>query len=141
MNLLSPDLSSDLIIHIAIKAYNLEKTKLYYQDVVGAKLFRVMDDRITFGLRNLQLVCHLSKQKSNEEQASFYPNHFGLTFRNIKDYQEYYDRILLFHKRHVYKFESFRFEGRPDEHKTFILKDPSSNFIEIKCYRANYDSF
>lgn len=141
MNLLTPDPISDLIIHIAIKAYNLEETKVYYEDVFGAKSFRVMDDRITFGLKNLQLVCHLSKQESTKEVASFYPNHFGLTFRYIKDYQEYYDRILLFHKKHVYKFESIRFKGRPDEHKTFILKDPSSNFIEIKCYQSNYESF
>ena len=141
MDILSPDINSDLIIHIAIKAYNLEETKLYYEDVFGAKSFRVMDDRVTFGLKNLQLVCHLSKQKMNEERESFYPNHFGLTFRNTRDYKKYYDRILLFHKRHVYKFESLRFKGRSDEHRTFILKDPSSNFIEIKCYRANHDSF
>ena len=141
MNILSPDQSADVIIHIAIKAYNLEKTKTYYEEVFGAKAFRVMEDRVTFGLRNLQLVCHLTKQVTTEEDETFYPNHFGLTFRNKNAYQEYYDRILLFHKEHVYRFESCRFQGRADEHKTFILKDPSNNFIEIKCYQPNYESF
>lgn len=141
MNLLAPDINADLVIHIAIRAYDLEETKLYYEDVIGAKSFRTMEDRVTFGLGNLQLVCHLLSQKSDEPEASFYPNHFGLTFRNKKNYQEYYDRIIKLHKSHVYKFESWRFKGRADEHKTFILKDPSNNFIEIKCYQANYDSF
>jgi len=141
MNIFSPDFKDDLIIHIAIKAYNLEEAKSYYEDVIGAKPFRIMSDRVTFGLKNLQLVCHLSRQNPDEEKVSFYPNHFGLTFRNKKDYVGYYARILSYHKQHVYKFETCRFKGRPDEHKTFVLKDPSGNFIEIKCYQANYASF
>ena len=141
MKILEPDFNAAILIHIAIKAYDLEKAKTFYCDVMGATAFRIMEDRITFGLKNMQLVCHLTKEDVLSEKASFYPNHFGFTFRNIAAYGKYYDRIMINFKEHVHQFESIRFKDRADEHRTFILLDPSNNFIEIKCYLKNHTSF
>lgn len=141
INILEPDHNSEILIHIAIKAYDLEKAKSFYCEIIGATAFRIMEDRITFGLKNLQLVCHLTKEGELVKKASFYPDHFGFTFRNKAAYDKYYDRITKSYEKHVYKFETIRFKGRDDEHKTFILLDPSDNFIEIKCYLKNHKSF
>ena len=141
MKILEPDYNAAILIHLAIKAYDLEKAKTFYCDVMGATAFRIMEDRITFGLKNMQLVCHLTKEDVLSEKASFYPNHFGFTFRNIAAYDEYYDRMINKFKEHVHKLETIRFKDRADEHRTFILLDPSNNFIEIKCYLKNHTSF
>ena len=131
---------SDLVVHLAIRAYDLESTLKFYTDVIGATLFRTMDDRITLGLGNLQLVCHLTT-KSDSTKLEFYPDHFGFTFRNIDAYQHYYDKILTYHEEHLYKVDNIRFKARDDEHRTFIMLDPSDNFIEVKCYAKTVNYF
>jgi uncharacterized protein len=140
MKILAPDMLSELVVHLAIRAYDLESTLKFYTDVIGATSFRTMDDRITLGLGNLQLVCHLT-MKIDSTKPKFYPNHFGFTFRNIDAYQQYYDRIHTSHAKHLFKVDNIRFKARDDQHRTFIMLDPSDNFIEVKCYAKTSNYF
>lgn len=140
MNILAPNMVSELVIHVAIRTYDLKAAVNFYTEVIGATCFRTMEDRVTLGLGNLQLVCHLTK-KHELTKPNFYPNHFGFTFRDIEAYQRYYDRINKSYEEHLYKVDSIRFKNRVDQHRTFIMLDPSDNFIEVKCYAKTINSY
>jgi hypothetical protein len=83
-----------------------------------------------------QLVCHLTpapEQLTPMNELPMYPRHFGVTFREQKDFDALYQ---LCKQRDVplYSDVSLRFEGRVEVHQTFVACDPSSNLIEFKHY-------
>lgn len=136
-----PSLSSGMLIHVAIPSYELDKSLNFYRDVIGATPFRILDDRVTFGFHNLQLVCHLTNRNDNQPNSGFYPRHFGITFIEHIEYHQFYESVLAQYGSFVYSGLSSRFSGRSDEHMTFILQDPSSNFVEFKHYLSPDSSF
>lgn len=126
---------------MAIPSHDLNKSLFFYRDVLGAHLSRTMSDRLTFALHNLQLVCHLSDPTDQTQQLSFYPRHFGLTFFDSELFDIFYNRILVNFPNFIYAKKAIRFGGRLDEHQTFILLDPSKNFVEFKHYNDPDSSF
>ena len=140
-NKFQPSIASGLLIHVAIPSFELDKSLTFYRDVLGATPFRVMDDRVTFGFHNLQLVCHLANPIDNQPSSAFYPRHFGITFIEHTEYRQFYKSVLAHHGSFVYSELTSRFSGRSDEHMTFILKDPSGNFVEFKHYLTPNLSF
>lgn len=136
-----PDVSSGLLIHVAIPSYELEESLSFYRDVLGATPSRILDDRVTFGFHNLQLVCHLADPDDIQPSEGFYPRHFGITFIDHTEYHQFYKSVLAHHGSFVYSELTFRFSGRPDEHMTFILKDPSGNYVEFKHYLSQELAF
>lgn len=126
---------------MAIPSYDLNQSLFFYRDVLGAHLSRTMSDRLTFALHNLQLVCHLSDPTDQTQQLSFYPRHFGLTFFDSELFDIFYNRILVNFPNFIYAKKAIRFGGRLDEHQTFILLDPSKNFVEFKHYNDPGSSF
>lgn len=119
--------------HLAIPARDLDETQAFYVDGLGCHLARRYDDRITLDFFGDQVVCHLS-DRWDREVADLYPRHFGITFR---DRQEFDDVLRLAEARELPVFAACqpRFEGRVEEHLTFVLRDPSHNLIEFKHYR------
>ena len=126
---------------MAIPSYDLNQSLFFYRDVLGAHLSRTMSDRLTFALHNLQLVCHLSDLPDQPQKLSFYPRHFGLTFFDSELFDIFYNRILVNFPNFIYAKKAIRFGGRLDEHQTFILLDPSKNFVEFKHYSDPGSSF
>ena len=126
---------------MAIPSYDLNQSLFFYRDVLGAHLSRTMSDRLTFALHNLQLVCHLSDPPDQTQKPSFYPRHFGLTFFDSELFDIFYNRILVNFPNFIYAKKAIRFGGRLDEHQTFILLDPSKNFVEFKHYNDPGSSF
>ena len=83
-----------------------------------------------------QLVCHLSEAppvRVPMSELPMYPRHFGVTFREQRDFDELYQ---LCQQRNVPLFAevSLRFEGRVEVHQTFVARDPSDNLLEFKHY-------
>ena len=136
-----PRFLSGYLVHVAVGSYDLNASRDFYRDVVGATVFRFMHDRVTFGLHNLQLVCHLQNRLDMDAHSSFYPRHFGLTFNDQVLFLSYAKRIVASNSQYVYSDIATRFADRPDEHKTFILQDPSGNFVEFKCYTNENSAF
>ena len=132
---------SGLLVHVAIPSHDLNQSLFFYRDVLGAHLSRTMSDRLTFALHNLQLVCHLSDPPDQMQKPSFYPRHFGLTFFDPELFDSFYNRILVNFPDFIYAKKAIRFGGRLDEHQTFILLDPSKNFVEFKHYNDPGSSF
>ena len=117
--------------HLAIPAADLDRAQEFYVAGLGAKLARRYDDRITLDFFGDQVVCHLSDRVEPEPQL--YPRHFGVTFHDREDWE----RLLRLARTRGLRFfaEPFhRFAGRAEEHRTFVLADPSNNLLEFKYY-------
>lgn len=124
------------VFHLAIPAYDLDETVDFYVTKLGCKLARRYDDRVTFDFFGDQLVCHLSEApavRTPMSELPMYPRHFGVTFREQRDFDELYQ---LCQQRGVPLFAevSLRFEGRVEVHQTFVACDPSDNLLEFKHY-------
>jgi uncharacterized protein len=124
------------VFHLAIPAYDLDDTVDFYVTKLGCKLARRYDDRVTFDFFGDQLVCHLSEAPTVRipmSELPMYPRHFGVTFREQRDFDELYQ---LCQQRNVPLFAevSLRFEGRVEVHQTFVACDPSDNLLEFKHY-------
>ena len=118
--------------HLAIPAADLDEAYDFYVTGLGCKLARRYDDRITLDFFGDQVVCHLAPDKV-EPAPEMYPRHFGVTFRDADDWR----RLVNLAKTRDLKFfvEPFhRFEGRVEEHESFMLQDPSGNLLEFKYY-------
>ena len=131
---LRPTIDQGYLVHIAIKSYNLSDSKDFYSNCIGATVFRELNDRVTFGILNIQLVAHLTNDHDLSKTPSFYPNHFGLTFLTKARIEGMYEKSLAYNIKSIYSKLDYRFKGRQDEHMTFSLIDPSQNFIEFKYY-------
>jgi extradiol dioxygenase family protein len=124
------------VFHLAIPAYDLDQTVDFYVTKLGCKLARRYDDRVTFDFFGDQLVCHLSEApavRTPMSELPMYPRHFGVTFREQRDFDELYQ---LCQQRDIPLFAevSLRFEGRVEVHQTFVACDPSDNLLEFKHY-------
>ena len=118
--------------HLAVPCKDLQETLDYYENKLGCESRRKYDDRVTFNFFGDQLVCHLSPEKVDLE-ANPYPRHFGVTFSEKEDFELFVAHLKqngvdFFHPL------TTRFEGLPEVHSTFFLKDPSNNVLEFKFY-------
>jgi extradiol dioxygenase family protein len=123
------------VFHLAIPVRDLQATEHFYVSMLGCKLARRYDDRVTFDFFGDQLVCHLSQMgPENTEALDLYPRHFGVTFRDERDFDAVHELCL---RRGVPFFsgESTRFADLVESHRTFVVRDPSDNLIEFKHYR------
>jgi extradiol dioxygenase family protein len=119
------------VFHLAIPCTDLDATFEFYVTNLGCKLARRYDDRITLDFFGDQVVCHISNKIDRDPQM--YPRHFGITFRE----REEFDALLrLVRTRELRFFQEpmTRFEGKVEEHLTFMLLDPSNNILEFKYY-------
>jgi uncharacterized protein len=120
------------VFHLAIPTHDLDEAQEFYVTKLGCKLARRYDDRITLDFFGDQVVCHLT---SGEPAApeSLYPRHFGVTFRTAADFEALH-ACAVARKIPFYFDISPRFEGLVEEHRTFVLVDPTGNLLEFKHY-------
>ncbi|MFL2939917.1 MAG: VOC family protein [Candidatus Poseidoniales archaeon] len=119
------------VCHIAVPCKDLESTVDFYCNKLGCELARTKSDRVTFNFFGDQLVCHLSP-KNVPLEVKPYPYHFGVTFSSLSDFDSIREKLLSNGVKLLQ--DSNRFEGKPDEHKTFFISDPSNNVVEFKYY-------
>jgi uncharacterized protein len=120
------------VFHLAIPVHDLDEAQRFYVTELGCKLARRYDDRITVDFFGDQLVCHLTPGEPAAPE-SLYPRHFGVTFREATDFEALHACATL-RKIPFYQEVSKRFEGLVEEHRTFVLVDPSGNLLEFKHY-------
>lgn|SRR5487761_381809 len=120
--------------HLAVPATDLDEAQRFYVELLGCKLARRYPDRITLDFFGDQLVCHLTEDEPPAERpVSLYPRHFGVTFRAAADFEALH-RCAVVRKVPFFRDLSTRFEGMVEEHRTFVLIDPSQNLLEFKHY-------
>lgn len=121
------------LFHLAIPVHDLAAAEHFYVDLLGCKLARRYPDRITLDFFGDQLVCHLT-EGSCVEPVSLYPRHFGVTFREGADFDALHE-LAVIRKIPFFADVCARFEAMAEEHRTFVLLDPSGNLLEFKHYR------
>ena len=70
--------------HLAIPAYDLDAAVSFYVGLLGCKLARRYEDRVTIDFFGDQVVCHLTSPpatRPDRDVLALYPRHFGVTFR------------------------------------------------------------
>jgi uncharacterized protein len=123
------------VIHLAIGVHDLDAAQHFYVTMLGCKLARRYPDRITLDFFGDQLVCHLTETEDPiAKPASLYPRHFGVTFRVAADFEALH-KCAVIRKIPFFAGVSTRFEAMAEEHRTFVLLDPSGNLLEFKHYR------
>jgi extradiol dioxygenase family protein len=120
------------VFHLAIPVHDLDEAQHFYVTQLGCKLARRYPDRITVDFFGDQVVCHLTEGEPTTPE-SLYPRHFGVTFREMADF-EALQECAVARKIPFYREVSTRFEGMVEEHRTFVLRDPSGNLLEFKHY-------
>jgi extradiol dioxygenase family protein len=124
---------SNNVFHLAIPCMDLDAAFDFYVTKLGCKLARRYPDRITLDFFGDQVVCHLSGEEAIDKKPKMYPRHFGITFKERREF----DAVLkLARQRELPFFQEpmTRFEGKIEEHLTFMLRDPSNNLLEFKYY-------
>jgi extradiol dioxygenase family protein len=124
------------VFHLAIPSYDLDDTVAFYVGLLGCKLARRYDDRVTLDFFGDQVVCHLSPRPEpfpRIEDVPMYPRHFGVTFREERDFDQF---LELCRQRNVpfFKDVAERFVGKIEVHRTFTIYDPALNLLEFKYY-------
>ena len=129
--------NAENVFHLAIPCADLEVAEAFYVGKLGCVLARKYEDRITLDFFGDQVVCHLAPDEI-DPVPKLYPRHFGITFRRREEFDGLLARIR---DQGVEPFQELftRFEGKPEEHLTFFVKDPSNNLLEFKFYhRSRY---
>ncbi len=122
------------VFHLAIPVYDLDDAESFYVGLLGCKLARRYDDRVTLDFFGDQVVCHLSEPgPAPSAPASLYPRHFGVTFRDQAEFDAVH-RLCEQRKVPFFAERSVRFPDLVEAHETFVVQDPSDNLIEFKHY-------
>ena len=121
------------VFHLAIPVHDLDAAAHFYNELLGCKLARRYPDRITLDFFGDQLVCHLTEGPPPEKPESLYPRHFGVTFRDAAAFEALHE-LAVIRKIPFFAEISTRFGGMVEEHRTFVLLDPSGNLLEFKHY-------
>lgn len=125
--------STSNVFHLAIPTHDLDVAQEFYVTKLGCKLARRYDDRITLDFFGDQVVCHLMPDEGPVVPESLYPRHFGVTFREADEFERLHACAVL-RKIPFYHDISLRFQGLVEEHRTFVLIDPTGNLLEFKHY-------
>jgi len=121
-----------IIFHLAIPTHDLDQAEEFYTRIIGAERARRYEDRVTLNFFGHQVVCHLDPDGC-DNIPKIYPRHFGITFINTRLFEVLYEKVSH-HPKSIFEDMSERFSDAPERHRNFILKDPSNNLLEFKCY-------
>ena len=130
--------------HLAIPVSNLEKSVIYYRDILGLKEGRSSNKWADFDFFGHQLVCHVSnsinEQITNPVDGEEVPvPHFGVVL-SIEEFEEF---LLKINDKEIdFIIEpTIRFKGKVGEQRTMFFRDPSGNAIEIKAFKEMENLF
>lgn len=124
--------------HLAIPVKDLTQTKSFYSKL-GLSFGRESKNFLVINFYSHQVVAHLSPSEC-PDKTSMYPRHFGLVIDKKEELEEIYSKAK---ESNLDFFEEMfiRYENKPEEHRTFFLKDPSNNLLEFKWYKDQQKIF
>lgn len=125
--------------HLAFPVSDIEKTRLFYRDLLGAKEGRSAERWIDFNFWGHQLSAHLvddiGTEATNEVDGKEVPSrHFGVVLewtawhRLAERLQAQGTDFLI--EPHI------RFVNEAAEQATLFIVDPSGNALEFKSFKA-----
>ena len=120
------------IFHLSFPVRDIESTKNFYVLGLGCPIGRQSAVAIMLDFHGHQLVAQVTEDL-NLPQSSIYPRHFGLVCQTEEEWAQWRDRAKD-HQLTFFREPQRRFSGKPIEHLSFFLKDPSDNLLEFKYY-------
>jgi extradiol dioxygenase family protein len=124
------------MFHIAFPVKNIQETKQFYVEVLGASLGRSSSTWADFNLRWNQITAHetpsFEKKRIVFDKNGIPINHFGIILV-YSDWKKFKDRIIEAGMEFLIEPKVF-FEGEAGEQHAFFLEDPNGYAIEFKGF-------
>lgn len=123
--------------HLAINVLDLDQTRIFYGDILGAKEGRSSTTWVDFSFFGHQLSFHLGPVLKTENTGYVGKDlvpmpHFGMVL-TLPEWQALAKRLEMAEISFVIP-PSVRFQGESGEQWTMFFRDPSGNPIEIKGF-------
>jgi len=124
--------------HLALPVRDLEETKRFYVDVLGAKEKRAAFNWVDFDFFGHQLSVHLVTGKVDRPEATMIDGdqvparHFGMILTQ-EIWEGLRDKVQQ-SKQNFIIGPKIRFKGKEGEQGTFFIVDPSGNYLEFKYF-------
>jgi len=125
--------------HLAIPVRDLEKSRIFYREVLACPEGRSADSWVDFDFFGHQLVIHRLAHLTQENQSNPVDGHevpvphFGVVLA-WQAFQDLADRLKS--KQVEFVIEPYvRFEGEIGEQATMFFNDPSGNALEFKAFK------
>lgn len=130
--------------HLAFPVLDIEATRVFYVDVLQAKVGREADRWIDLDFWGHQISAHLVDDKeasaTNAVDGETVPvRHFGVilewsAWHSLRDRLRDLDVVFTIEPQ-------IRFAGEVGEQATLFVKDPSGNALEFKSFRNDSSIF
>ena len=131
--------------HLAIPVSDLEKSRQFYQEILGCSLGRSSDSWVDFNFFGHQLSAHLrpdelKNTKKNAVDGKSVPvRHFGAIL-DWEDWHTLSNRLKKLETEFVIE-PYIRFKGEIGEQATMFFLDPSGNALEFKSFKDRSQVF
>jgi len=130
--------------HLAVPVKELEKSRLFYRDVMGFEEGRSSERWVDFNFYGHQFVIHEVQEDSGIKRNSVDGHsvpvpHFGVVLM-WNDWEKLRDKLKL-HKINFIIEPYIRFEGEVGEQATMFFHDPSGNALEFKAFKNDTQIF
>ena len=129
--------------HLAIPVLDLERSRLFYTELLGCKIGRSSSSWIDLNLFGHQLVIHQSDQaiktiiNAVDSQQVPVP-HFGV----ILEWNEWHKFSKKISKKIKFEIEPYiRFKNQVGEQATMFFMDPDNNALEFKAFKNDDNIF
>ena len=126
--------------HLAIPVQNLEKSRIFYRDILQCEEGRSSDHWVDFNFFGHQLVIH---QKEGYQPTNSITNpvdghdvpvpHFGVVLK-WNDWIALPERLKTNNTTFIIA-PTIRFEGLVGEQATMFFNDPENNALEFKAFK------
>ncbi|MBH23182.1 MAG: glyoxalase [Myxococcales bacterium] len=125
--------------HLAFPIADIEETRAFFVELLGAKVGRESDRWIDFDFFGHQISAHVALEELSDAQRNPVDGHqvpvrhFGV----ILPWEEWHALAARLKAAEVtFLIEPYiRFAGQPGEQATLFISDPSGNGLEFKSFR------
>lgn len=131
--------------HLAFPVTDLEKTRVFFTELLKASVGRSSDRWIDFDFFGHQITAHLVDQAEEKSTANAVDGHavpvrhFGVILE-WQQWQQLADRLQQHNIEFLIK-PYIRFKGEIGEQATLFISDPSGNGLEFKSFKNQQQVF
>lgn len=124
--------------HLALPATNLEETREFYINVVGAQEKRSAFNWVDFDFFGHQLSINLVVKTTDRLESTIIDGdpiparHFGVILPQ-HEWEVLRDRLTALGQKFIIG-PKLRFVGKQEEQGTMFVSDPAGNYIEFKYF-------
>jgi len=122
-------------IHLSIPVKDIASTLVFYQDLLGCKATRILEDRVDIDFYGHHLVAQLSEVEAAHRSVSIGKNPYPLRHFGVIVESHIYEQMLARLRAADVEFAMQPdriFIGTPREQDVFLVFDYSGNAVEVK---------